>query len=183
MSTAAVGGQMNQYERLLTLILQNSVLATFEYWSEFILKIQRDGHTRHAGLNEMFGSLRIPSIFCLRLRGTWRIGRQEEWDLAVQQFPLKGAPPVPFEAPMQASLLITKLGKEISAVTVSKNSDLILGLSDGSSIIVSGVGGGWDESWLLELPADDPDRGQWEIVCESQGIIGGRFPIPRIPKE
>jgi hypothetical protein len=47
----------------------------------------------------------------------------------------------------------------------------------------SAIGGGWDESWFLELPADDPDRDHWQIVCESQGIIGGKFPTPTAPIE
>jgi hypothetical protein len=174
---------MNQYVALLALILQGSVIASFEYWSEFILRVQRDEAVRRVALKEMFGSRRVPSIFCVRLRSTWRIGRQEEWNSKLQQFPLKGAPPIPVEAPMQASLLITKLGATISTVNVGENSDLALGLSDGSSIFVQGIGGGWDESWFLELPVDDPDRDQWQIVCESQGIIGGRFPTPPAPIE
>jgi len=77
---------------------------------------------------------------------------------------------------MQASILMTKLGKEIASLEVSEKGTLTLDLSDGSSLIVEGVGGGWDESWILELPVDDPDRDEWQIVCESQGVIGGRFP-------
>jgi hypothetical protein len=78
--------------------------------------------------------------------------------LAIQQFPLRGVSPVEVEAPMQASLLITKLGKVIGAVKVAENSELTLDLSDGSSIVVQGAGGKWDENWFLELPVDDPDR-------------------------
>jgi hypothetical protein len=170
--------KINQYVTLLTLLLQNSVIANFEYWSEFILRIQRDEAARHPALTQMFGALRIPSLFCLRLRSAWRIGKQLEWDDAIQRFPLKGVPPVAVEAPMQAGLLMTKLNKGISAVRVSEDSELTLDLSDGSSIVVQGIGGGWDESWILELPVDDPDRDQWQIICESQGLIGGRFPTP-----
>jgi hypothetical protein len=170
--------KINQYVTLLTFLLQNSVIANFEYWSEFILRIQRDEAARHPALTKMFGDLRIPSLFCLRLRSVWRIGKQLEWNEAIQQFPLKGVPPVAVEAPMQASLLITKLNTIISAVRVSEESELTLELSDGSSIVVQGIGGEWDESWILELPADDPDRDQWQIICESQGLIGGRVPKP-----
>jgi hypothetical protein len=168
----------NQYVTLLTLLLQNSVIANFEYWSEFILRVQRDEAARHPDIQEMFGSLRIPSLFCLRLRGTWRIGQQQEWDQAIQQFPLKGVSPIAIEGPMQAGVLMTKLGNTISSVTVGENSDLTLDLSDGTWITVRGVGGEWNESWLLELPVDDPDRDQWQIFCESQGVIGGKFPTP-----
>jgi hypothetical protein len=166
----------NQFATLLTLLLQNSVLATFEYWGEFILGIQRDNAVRHPALTVMFGGLRIPPYFRLRLRGVWRIGQLREWNLAVQQFPLKGISPIAVEAPLQASLLITKLDSVITEVRVSEVGDITLELSDGSSIFVVGVGGGWDESWFLELPVDDPDRDQWQIICESQGLIGGKFP-------
>jgi hypothetical protein len=166
----------NQNARLLTLLLQNSVIANFEYWSEFILRIQRDEAARHPALTEMFGGIRIPPLFCLRLRGIWRIGRLQEWNVAVQEFPIKGTPPVAVEAPLQASLLMTKLSEVISEVGVGEGGELTLELSDRSSIVIEGIGGGWDESWILELPVDDPDRDQWQIVCESQGLIGGKFP-------
>ncbi len=166
----------NQYVILLTLLLEGSEVANFEYWSEFILRIQRDESAGHPALKEMFGNLRIPPIFCLRLRGLWRFGTQSEWELELQRFPLKGRAPTAREAPMQAALLITKLGSTISTLNVGDDSTLNLELSDGSSMKVQGVGGGWDESWMLELPVDDPDRDQWKIICESQGIIGGTIP-------
>jgi hypothetical protein len=169
--------ETNKYVVLLTLLLEGSVIANFEYWSEFILRIQRDEAARHPALREMFGNLRIPPLFCLRLRGTWWIGKRQEWQMAAQRFPLKGTPPIASEAPMQAGLLITKLGKEISAATVGENSELRVDISDGSSIVAPGIGGGWDEAWILELPVDDPDRDKWQIVCESQGRIGGKFPL------
>jgi len=167
---------MTRHIELLTLLLEGSELITFEYWSEFILGIQRDEHTRHPALQEMVGKLRIPSLFRLRLRGKWRIGQQHEWETAVQRFPTKGISPIPIEAPLQASLIMTKLGKQISNVSVSEKSDLIMNLSDGSPIVVQGIGSSWDESWILELPADDPDRDQWSIICDSQGLVGGKFP-------
>jgi hypothetical protein len=170
---------MNEFVSVLTLLLKNSVIANFEYWSEFVLRIQRDDANRHHALQEMFGSMRVPSLFCIRLRGTWWIGQHSEWDRDVESFPLKGVSPVALEAPMQAAVLVTKLGKEISTVKVGENGDLTLDISDGSSMFVQGTGGGWNESWFLELPADDPDRDKWKIVCESQGIIGGTIPSSR----
>jgi hypothetical protein len=167
---------MTRHIELLTLLLENSEIITFEYWSEFILGIQRDEHWRHPTLQEMFGKLRIPSLFRLRLRGKWRIGELQEWELAAQCFPTKGISPIPVESPFQASLIMTKLGRKVSTVSVSERSDLTLNLSDGSPIVVQGIGGRWDESWFLELPADDPDRDQWSIICDSQGLIGGKFP-------
>src|SRR5229473_149090 len=101
---------MNTYVTLLTLLLQNSVIANFEFWSEFILRIQRDDGVRHPALRELFGDLRIPSLFCLRLRGKWRIGQKQDWELAIQGFPLKGVSPIALEGPLQASILMTKLG-------------------------------------------------------------------------
>ena len=168
---------MNEYARLVSLILQDSIVATFEYWSEFILRIQRDETTRHPSLQVMFGDLRIPSLFCLRLRSSWWMGDQQEWKISTQSFPIKGVPPMVVEAPLQASLLITALGRQISAVRINDHSDLTLSLSDGRSLTVRGTGGDWEESWFLELPVDDPDRDQWSIVCDSQGLIGGKFPM------
>lgn len=169
---------MNRYIELLTLLLQDAVIANFEYWSEFIIRIQRDGAKKHPALEALFGELRIPPLFCLRLRGKWWIGEEQSWETSVQQFPIKGVSPMPLEAPLQASTLLMMLDNQISAVRVNEKSDLTLVLSDGRLLTVQGKGGEWEESWFLELPVDDPDRDKWSIVCDSQGSISGRFPRP-----
>jgi hypothetical protein len=154
------------------------VIANFEYWGEFIVRLQRDEAKRHPGLRDWFGEGRIPSLFCLRLRGKWWIGEKEKWALSLQQFPMKGVPPIPLEAPLQASALMMMLDSEITAVRVDEDSNLTLILSDGKIIAIQGINEEWEESWLLELPVDDPDRDQWSIVCDDQGLIDGRFPGP-----
>ena len=170
---------MCQYVKLLALLLQNAVIANFEYWSEFILRIQRDEAQRSQALHDWFGESRIPSLFCLRLRGKWRIGEPQEWAMAVQQFQMKGITPMPAEAPLQASTLMLLLGIEILEVRVDENGGLTLVLSDGRLLIVEGLNEEWEESWFLELPVDDPDRERWSIICDSQGKISGRFPEPK----
>ena len=170
---------MCQYVRLLTLLLNEAMIANFEFWSEFVLRIQRDEARRSQALQDWFGESRIPSLFCLRLRAKWRIGDQRKWALAVQQFPMKGVTPIPEEAPLQASSLMMMLGIEISAVRVDENSALTLALADGRTLTVEGVNEEWGESWFLELPVDDPNRDQWSIICDSQGLISGRFPESR----
>jgi hypothetical protein len=163
---------------LLKLLLQDSVIATFEYWSEFIVRFQRDERTKHPALKQMFGEMRIPPLFCLRLRNSWWIGDRQRWETSVLAFPLKGAHPIPPEAPMQAGILLTMLYKtQVSTVITDENLDLRLDLSDGRSITIQSVGGQWPESWFLELPVDDPDRDKWAIVCDSgSGVIAGKCP-------
>lgn len=170
---------MNQYVTLLMLLLENSIIANFEYWSEFIIRIQRDEATRHPTLQEMFGKQRIPSLFCLRLRSTWRFDDPQQWEAHLQHFPMRGVAPIAFEAPLQAAILMTTLGNTILQVKVNENGDLTMSLSGGRSMTVQGTGGQWEESWFLELPVDDPDRDRWSIICDSQGLIGGKFPTPR----
>jgi hypothetical protein len=171
---------MIQHVALMNLLLQNSILANFEYWSEFILRFQRDERTSPPALQKMFGKMRIPPLFCLRLRSTWWIGDRQDWEVAVQSFPLKGAYPIPPESPLQAGILLNMLDKcQVSTVALNEKRDLRLDLSDGRSMTIQSVGGQWPESWLLELPVDDPDREKWSIVCESvHGLIGGTFPAP-----
>jgi hypothetical protein len=152
------------------------VIANFEYWGEFIIRLQRDEAKRHPALREWFGERRIPSLFCLRLRGRWWIGEQEKWALSVQQFPMKAAPPMPIETALQASTLIMMLDSGISRADVDENSNITIALSDGRVMTVQGKNEEREESWFLELPVDDPDRDQWSIVCDSQGLIAGRFP-------
>jgi hypothetical protein len=155
------------------------VIVNFEYWSEFIVRIQREDARSPQVLQDWFGENRIPSLFCLRLRAKWRIGEQQEWARALQQFPIKGVAPIPEEAPLQASSLMMVLGIEISMVRVDQNSGLALILADGRKLVVEGINEEWEESWFLELPVDDPDRDQWSIICDSKGHISGRFPESR----
>ncbi len=143
---------------------------------QYIIRLQRDEAKRHPALREWFGERRIPSLFCLRLRGRWWVGDQENWVLSTQKFPMKAAAPMPIETPLQASTLIMMLGSQISRVEVGENSNVSIALSDGRVLTVQGVNEQWEESWFLELPVDDPDREEWSIVCNSQGLIAGRFP-------
>lgn len=168
--------ESSQYVTLLTLLLKGAVIANFEYWSEFIIRIQRDEAKRSAKLNEWFGERRIPSLICLRLRGKWWIGEQVKWLSSVEQFPMKADPPMPVETALQASTLIMLLDNEILDVSVNEHGDLALVLSDGRVMTAEGANEEWEESWFLELPIDDPDRDQWSIICDSQGRITGRFP-------
>jgi hypothetical protein len=172
----------NQYVMLLTLLLQDAVIANFEYWGEFIVRLQRDDAKRSAELREWFGEIRIPSMFCLRLRGKWWIGDKDSWVLSVQRFPMKGVAPIPPEAPLQASILMTILDNGISKLRVDEDGTLALVLLDGRVIAVQGTNEELEESWFLELPVDDPDRDQWSIVCDSEGLIVGKFPDPSVPQ-
>lgn len=140
---------ISQYTKLLMLLLQDAVLVNFEYWGEFIIRLQRDEAKRLPELREWFGERRIPPLFCLRLRGEWWVGQKEKWEMSVQQFPMKGAPPMPIEAPLQASTLVMLLDIEISGSRVDQNGNLVLVLSDGQIITVRGTEEQWTESWFL----------------------------------
>jgi hypothetical protein len=167
---------MSDAIKILTLLIGQSELVTLEYWSEFILGFQRDNAVPNPTLQERFGSIRIPPFFRIRLRGKWWIGNRQKWEAAIRDFAYKGVAPVTLEGPLQASLMMTKLGSSVLAVNVNMQGDLTLDLSDGDTITVQGVGGGWDESWFLELPLDDPDHDLWSIVCDSDASISAKFP-------
>ncbi|UWZ84341.1 hypothetical protein [Occallatibacter riparius] len=164
------------YVRLLTLLLEGAEIANFEYWAEFIIRLQRDESTTRSALREWFGERRIPPLFCVRLRGRWWIGSEEEWSTSLKQFPFKGVPPIPLEAPLQASTLMTMLGLGISSLRVNESGGLTLILSDGRVVNIQGTNPEWAESWFLELPIDDVDRDQWSLICDSEGHITGTYP-------
>jgi hypothetical protein len=171
---------MIRFVEIMDLLLRDSVIANFEYWSEFIIRVQRETTNPNLALTEIFGNSRVPPLFCLRLRNNWWIGPRKPWDLAVDAFELKGDHPIPREAPMQAGLLLKMLDRaKILAVGLDGDQNLRLDLSDGRYLTVQSVGGDWTESWFLELPVDDPDRDQWSIVCDSaEGAIYGKVPAP-----
>ena len=167
---------MNECITLLKLLFEHSVLANFEYWGEFILRIQRDEATKPQALHDWFGDARIPSLFCLRLRGKWKMGEQAEWERSLRHFPMKGTSPIPVEAPLQASILMTMLDKVISTVVVGEDGAVTLTFLNGQTLTVEGINEESEESWFLELPIDDPDLTRWSMVCDSLGHVSGEYP-------
>jgi|SRR5579872_5904796 len=164
-----------EYIDVVRLLLKGANLVTFEYWSEFVIRIQRDEATRHPMLLSRWGNMRIPSLFCLRLRNAWWIGNETSWCAELSTFPIKGVRPIQLEGPLQAARLMQLLGREVTEIYVNGSSDLTLELVD-ERITVKGSDGEWEESWILDLPVDDPDRDLWTIICESDGRIYGRVP-------
>jgi hypothetical protein len=165
----------NDYVHVLKSLLVGATVANFEYWSEFIIRVQRDVSPTKDLLN-MWGDIRIPPMFCLRLRNKWWVGSRDEWRRILAKFPIKSPPGIPEETPLQSSVLVAMLEAKILDICISQIGDLDISLSNGDELHVQGAGGQWDESWFLELPVDEPDREKWSIISTSDGTIHMRSP-------
>jgi hypothetical protein len=165
----------NEYVHLLKSLLVGATVANFEYWSEFIIRVQREVRPTKDLLN-IWGDIRIPPMFCLRLRNKWWVGSRDEWRKVLAKFPIKSPPGIPEETPLQASVLVAMLEAKILDICISQTGDLDISLSNGDELHVQGAGGQWDESWFLELPVDEPDREKWSIISTSDGTIHMRSP-------
>lgn len=170
---------VNELEYRMKALLVGAEIANFEYWSEFIVRIQRDNSNRSAEIERLWEGTRIPPLFWLRLRSSWRVGDVEEWAARVSSFPIKRGSGYPIEGPLQASVLMQLLGEQIVDLSLATNGDLQIDLSHSWSLLISGRSK-WDESWMLELPSDDSDRTEWWVKCDSKGELDAQFGPPRI---
>ncbi len=168
---------MTDYSRELKSLIIHSTVANFEYWSEFIIRLQRN---IDASNDAPPGNGRIPPIFCLRLRNVWWVGNRDEWHNRINSFPIKSPPHIPEETPLQASVIVEMLESTVVDVYISQMGDLNISLSNGKQLHVQGANGMWEESWFLELPIDDPDRDKWSFICTSDGAIHIRSPLKSI---
>jgi hypothetical protein len=115
-------------------------------------------------------------MFSLRLRNNWWVGSHKEWQQLLAAFPVKPPAGLAEETALQASTIVALLESAIMDIYISPTGDLDISLSNGQVLHVQGAGGQWDESWFLELPADDPDRDKWSVICSSDGTIHVRTP-------
>jgi hypothetical protein len=66
--------------KVLSALFVNSELVNFEYWSEFIIRFQRDNIAKSPAIKELWADTKAPSLFCFRFRSRWWIGKREEWE-------------------------------------------------------------------------------------------------------
>jgi len=160
----------------LNLLFVGATIANFEYWSEFVLRIQREDSHRTDAIRKVWGDVRVPPLFCLRLRNAWWVGDQLQWEETVEQFPIKPPVGMPKDTTLQSSVAVQMLGATILDLKVTESGHLDIAISNGTKLHIEGRGGEWEESWILELLADDPDRDSWSVVCDSDGIVYAKWP-------
>jgi len=163
-------------ETVLRLLLTGSEIVSFEYWSEFALRLQRDETLPDDAAATVFSGVRIPTLFGLRLHGPWWTGKRHEWKQQVEAFPVSPAAGLPAEATLQASTILHLMGPTITGVELQEPGDLTLHFSNGEVLHIAGTGTESEESWLLELAPDDPDQENWWIVCDNKGDLFGKWP-------
>lgn len=165
----------NTTNEILKALFQGAQIANFEFWSEFVLRVQRDNTTPNRRVTELWGTLRIPSLFWFRLRSTWRVGDPVVWNETIDNFPIKAQPDRPPEETLQAARLMQLLGTTIDGIKIREEGELELSLSNGERLCVAGHSD-WFESWFIELPPDDPDNDNWWFECDSSGTVSSRWP-------
>jgi hypothetical protein len=167
--------QKTEYVHTIKSLLVGATVANFEYWSDFIIRVQREVHPANE-VSHILGDIRLPPMFCVRLRNKWWLGILDEWQQLIAKFPIKSPSGIAQETPLQASAIVAMLESTIIDISISETGDLEISLSSGDKLHAQGAGGQWEESWFIELPADDPDRDKWSIICTSDGTIHIRLP-------
>ena len=163
-----------QAARILGNLFTGAEIVTFEYWADFILRIQRDTTPKQHQWD-----VRIPPIFCLRLEADWWVGERKQWDESQKVFPIRELRQFSTkDVPMRAAVIAQMLGSKISDVRVAFDGTLSILTTDNMSMTVPGVSQAFDYSWSVELPADDAQRNEWSLICETNGEVYGRVPVP-----
>ena len=163
-----------QAAQILGNIFVGAEIITFEYSADFILRVQRDTSPNQQQLD-----VRIPPIFCLRLEADWWVGDRELWDESQKLFPIRELRQFSTtDMPMRAAVIAQMLGSKILDVRIAFDGRLSILTTDKITLTVPGVSQGFDYSWSIELPADDAQRNEWSLVCETNGGLYGRVPVP-----
>jgi hypothetical protein len=161
-----------QAAQILTNLFSRAEIVTFEYWADFIIRVQRNADPKQSQT-----SVRIPPIFCIRLESDWWVGDRKQWDEAKKQFPIRELRQYSTQGvPMRAAVIGQMLGSKITEVRVAVDGTLTILTTDNFTMTVPGVSRAVDYSWSVELPADDADRTEWSLVCEADGQLYGRLP-------
>ena len=161
-------------ETVLQLLLTGSRLVSFEFWNDFVLRIERADSTPSG--TEDFAARPIPQFFGLRLRGPWWVNNVQEWRQQLAAFPVQVAEGIPSDAALQAAMLMHLIGVTIEKTVLKEPGTLLLHCDNGDVIRIAGTGTEEEECWLLEsAPQDDQDE-PWYILCDRNGDLFGKWP-------
>lgn len=161
-------------ESVLQLILTTSRLVSFEFWSDFVLRLERP--EKNPADAEAFPATPIPQFFGLRLRGPWWVNHVQQWRQQLAAFPVDAAEGIPSDAPLQAAMLMHLIGAVIERVEIEEPGTLLLHCDNGDTIRISGTGTEEEESWMLESVAQDEEDEPWYILCDRSGDLFGKWP-------
>jgi hypothetical protein len=157
----------SEIQRVLSMLLDNMVVAAFEYAAGFRIRLERE-------LSEGSPNNLLPFHLTLDLRGNWWVGERAEWISLMNGLPLKARRGEP-DAPFMAFRLMLMVGATITEVTIATDSSLSLSTSDGEVLHVEGKEAVFEESWLIEAPPDIPGYDQWYVGCGSQGQLFAKW--------
>jgi hypothetical protein len=168
--------QPEQAAGILKTLFIGAEIITFEFWADFILRIQRGAIPQ-----QQQPKVTIPPIFCLRLESDWWVGDRKQWDESQKLFPIRELRRISAnEVPKRSAVIGQMLGSTITDLRVAADGTLTIYTSDDATLTVPGVSQAHDYSWSVELPEDDIQRNEWSFVCEINGQLYGRLPASKL---
>jgi len=167
--------QCVEAEQFLKTLLVGAELATFEYWADFIVRIERDIHREHSPTERQ--EIPTPSVVWLRLEADWWVGNREWWEAAKASFPIKQRRMHSTnDVPMKAAAIAQMIGSAITSVAVSSDGTLSVKTSDEVTFSVCGVSDAHEYSWSIERRDDEFHVSDLLLVCETDGSLFGQSP-------
>jgi hypothetical protein len=163
--------QPDEAEALMRALLIGSEISTFEYWADFIIRLERD--VSRDSRQQLIGG--APSALWLRLEAEWRVGDQKHWDAKQASFPIQELRHFTTRnAPMKAAVIAQMVGSTITNIKVSSDGILEIETSDDVTLSVRGVSNSHDYSWSIERRDDEFHVTEMVIHCEPDGRLFGR---------
>lgn len=165
--------QPEDAQRLLRALFIGAEIATFEYWADFIVRLERNV-SRDQQEIELSGG--VPSVLWLRLEADWWIGDRKLWEDAQASFPVQELRHFSSRnAPMKAAAIAQMVGSAITDIAVSSDGTLAIETSDKTTLSVCGVSHSHEHSWSIERRDDEFRLTDLVVLCEPDGKLFGHL--------
>jgi hypothetical protein len=167
--------QPAEAQRLLRALFIGAEIATFEYWADFIVRLERNLPRDQQEIeHELIGG--VPSVLWLRLEADWWVGDRQRWEDAQASFPVQELRHLSSRnGPMKAAAIAQMLGAKITEIAVSSDGTLAIETSDKTTLSVTGVSDSPEHSWSIERRDDEFHLTDLVVICEPDGNLFGHL--------
>ncbi len=164
MKSEIESGDINAIRPILSSLLKNMAVVGFEYYAGFSVRLERE--VRQDSL--------LPFQLDLELKGDWRIGDPQEWELELSRFPQRPVS-VDQDEPYRAYRLMSLVGDHVIDVMLAPDGSLTLATPRHENLYIAGIESIDEDSWVIRVPSDLPEYDKWLFICDSEGHVFARW--------